>query len=282
MSDTKYLASPGSLKAAAPPGHLEAVFSTFHVADRDGDVVLPSAFTPGQAVPLVWAHDWQRPIGKGAIRVEPERAIFDGELFLDTTAGLDAYTTIKRMGALQEYSWGFQVLDSEPGTQGGQPVRFIKATEVFEVSPVLVGANRATGTLALKRGARLSRATRAELAAALDVLQRLLTEPGPDEPEPPEEPEPAEPPAPDAAVLALDARAALLTTELRGLRAQVAAAPANLDYAALGTLADSLAAAARDLRAARPPIAADGLDAAALYREFAALERGLAPMLEGR
>src|SRR5262245_26731898 len=114
MRDTKYVASPGALKGADPPGHLEAVFSTFGLVDRDGDVVLPTAFTPGQAVPLVWAHDWHRPIGKGVIQVDPTRAVFDGELFLDTTAGLDAYTTIKRMGALQEYSWGFQVLDAEP------------------------------------------------------------------------------------------------------------------------------------------------------------------------
>lgn len=188
--DTKTLRAPLSLKDG-DTGELSAVFSTFNVVDSDGDVVLPSAFTPGQAVPMVWSHQWDQPIGKGVVRVEPDRAIFDGHFFLDTTAGRDAYLTVRNMGALQEYSWGFQVLDMEPGTFDGQPVRFIKRTDLFEVSPVLVGANRDTFTLALKghapdhlaalvadlkRGARLSQASRTEIHAAIDALQRLLAE----------------------------------------------------------------------------------------------------------
>ncbi|MGN6754841.1 MAG: HK97 family phage prohead protease [Thermomicrobiales bacterium] len=55
------------------------------------------------------------------------------------------------MGDLQEYSWGFRVLDSDYAERDGQDVRVITKAEVYEVSPVLVGANRQTGTLALKR-----------------------------------------------------------------------------------------------------------------------------------
>lgn len=150
--DTKHIHTKGILSdAGAEEGSLLAAFSVFDEVDSDGDVVLASTFTPGQAVPMVYGHKWDSmPIGKGIIRVEPGRALFDGKFFTNTTHGRDAYLTVKEMGDLQEYSWGFRVLDAEPGTLGGQPVRFIKSAEVYEVSPVLVGANRNTHTVAIK------------------------------------------------------------------------------------------------------------------------------------
>jgi hypothetical protein len=56
------------------------------------------------------------------------------------------------MGDLQEYSWGFRILEAEPGEFEGRAVRYIKGAELFEVSPVLVGANRETYTLGIKCG----------------------------------------------------------------------------------------------------------------------------------
>lgn len=150
MYGTKHVTIPATLKADGDEGSLSAVFSTFNMVDSDGDVVLPSTFTEGQEVPLVWSHDWARPVGKGAISVTPEHAVFNGRFFTETSWGQDAYQTVKALGTLQEYSWGFRVLDAEPGEMNGQPVRFIKRAEVFEVSPVLVGANRETYTLSLK------------------------------------------------------------------------------------------------------------------------------------
>lgn len=151
MHELKSLTVPASLPDGAPDGSLEAVFSTFDIVDSDGDIVAASAFTDGQAVPLTWAHDWTQPVGKGVIRVLPDRAVFAGQFFLDTAAGREAYQTVKNMGDLQEYSWGFRVLDSDYAERDGQDVRVITKAEVYEVSPVLVGANRQTGTLALKR-----------------------------------------------------------------------------------------------------------------------------------
>lgn len=139
-----------AFKLGSADGAVEAIFSTFGVIDSDADIVLASAFTPGQQVPMVWAHDWQRPVGKGSVRVERDRAVLDGMFFLDTTAGLDAYRTVKAMGDLQEWSWGFRVTDADYGEVDGQSVRYIKGTELYEVSPVLVGANRDTATLAIK------------------------------------------------------------------------------------------------------------------------------------
>src|SRR5687768_12333322 len=152
MTD-KVIVTKGRLDGAGR-GELEAVVSTFHVVDKQGDVVLPSAFTEGQAVPLVWHHSWDKPIGAGVIRVERDRAVFKGKLWLDTDDGEQAYRKIRNAGALQEFSWGFEILEAEPATGDGQPVRVIKRTRVYECSPVLVGAGEGTRTLAIKAGRR--------------------------------------------------------------------------------------------------------------------------------
>lgn len=144
--------SPLAIKADGQEGDVVAVIATFDVVDSDGDVTLPTAFTDGQPLPLVWSHDWSKPVGKGVVRIEPNRAIFDGRFFLDTQTGLEAYRTVKAMGDLQEFSWGFRIIKSEPGDFDGRRVRFIQQAEVFEASPVLVGANRETGLISIKAG----------------------------------------------------------------------------------------------------------------------------------
>jgi HK97 family phage prohead protease len=133
-----------------PEGRLQAVISTFEVLDRDGEIVAASAFKDGQALPMVWAHDWSIPIGRGVIQVHPDRAVFDGELFLDTIAGEQAFKTMRRMADLQQFSWGFAVTKSEMVEREGQQRRRILESEPFEASPVLVGSNRQTGLLAIK------------------------------------------------------------------------------------------------------------------------------------
>jgi HK97 family phage prohead protease len=163
-------------------GQIAAVFSTFNTIDSDGDVVRQTAFTDGQEVPMVWAHDWQSPVGKGVIRVQPDRAVFEGAFFMDTFAGEQAYRTVKAMGDLQEWSWGFRILDAEYGEFEGEKVQFINEADVFEVSPVLVGANRETMTLAIKGiesalakyGARNSRADLERLQAMRRFIDELI------------------------------------------------------------------------------------------------------------
>ena len=74
---------------------------------------------------------------------------------MDTQRGRDAYETVKAMGDIQQWSFGYEVLDSENGmfTKDGKEeveVRYLKSLKVWEVSPVLVGANQNTHTLAVK------------------------------------------------------------------------------------------------------------------------------------
>lgn len=169
--DTKHINTKAVLKAD-DAGTIEAVFSTFGVPDRDGDIVEAGAIPHGQPVPMVWSHDWQRMIGKGTTRVDTDRAVFDGQLFMDTDAGKDAHATIKAMGDLMEYSWGFRVLDADFVERDAEFVRVIKRVELFEVSPVLVGAGMNTGTLSLKHGMPFAEQTDAVLAAVADLVGR--------------------------------------------------------------------------------------------------------------
>jgi len=139
-------------------GKVSAVFSVFNEIDSDGDVVLPQSIKSGygeNGVAMVWGHDWKDVIGRGEIVEEDGRAVFKGQFIMDTQRGRDAYETVKAMGDIQQWSFGYEVLDSENGmfTKDGKEeveVRYLKSLKVWEVSPVLVGANQNTHTLAVK------------------------------------------------------------------------------------------------------------------------------------
>ena len=235
--DTKHVTTRATLKDASS-GSLEAVFSTFGVVDRDGDIVEAGAIASGQTVPMVWAHDWTRPIGKGVTENDGQRAIFKGDLFLDTAAGADAYASIKAMGDLQEYSWGFRIIDADFVERDTDMVRVIKRAEIFEVSPVLVGAGRNTGTLAIKHGQPFSDHSDAVLAAVADFVARSRS------------------------------LADLRTKEGRALSS------ANRDR--LSAIASGLASAAGDLNAIlKETEPAKAVDVDALFAEFMAIEARL-------
>ena len=138
-------------------GKVEAVFSVFNEIDSDGDVVLPNSIKSGygeNGVAMVWAHDWKKPIGRGEIVSDGDKATFKGQFIMDTQEGRDAYATVKAMGDLQQWSFGYEVLDSENGSfqkdGKSQNARYLKELKVWEVSPVLVGANQNTYTVDVK------------------------------------------------------------------------------------------------------------------------------------
>ena len=143
-------------------GKVSAVFSVFNTLDSDGDVVIPEAIKSGfksGSVPMVWAHKWDMPIGKGEIKQDGDKATFEGSFFMDTESGKEAYNLVKAMGDLQQWSFGYRVNDSERGKfkSGDKDVdaRYLKDLSVYEVSPVLVGANQDTYTMAIKSNKEL-------------------------------------------------------------------------------------------------------------------------------
>jgi len=144
-------------------GQVEAVFSIFNSLDSDGDVVMPGAVKSGfknNQVPMVWSHKWDMPIGKGTINQDNDKAVFKGEFFMDTESGKEAYNLVKNMGDMQQWSFGYKVDDSEYAKaedRDGDDInaRYLKDLTVYEVSPVLVGANQDTYTLAIKSNTEL-------------------------------------------------------------------------------------------------------------------------------
>lgn len=142
----------GRLKLSGDAGAFSAVFVTLNVIDRDGDMVVPGAITNGEAVRIAaWGHAWgDLPVGKGVIYANDREAWVDGQFFLSTEQGRNTYETVKGLGELQEWSFGFDILDSTPGTFKGERVRFLKRLKVHEVSPVLLGAGVRTRTTAIK------------------------------------------------------------------------------------------------------------------------------------
>lgn len=137
-------------------GEIVAAFAQLNVIDSDGDVTLPGAF-PVKEVPMsAYGHtswDGALPVGKGSIREEGDWAIFTGQLFMSTTHGRDAYETLKGLGSLAEFSYGYVPTDFSYGQQDGKQVRFLKALDVHEVSNVLKGAGLGTHLRAIKSGA---------------------------------------------------------------------------------------------------------------------------------
>jgi len=138
-------------------GQIEAVFSTFDVIDKDGDVTLKGAFTDGAPVVIsAYGHtswDGSLPIGKGTIHEDGNQAVMRGEFFLGTTHGRDAWETVKQLSAagLQEWSYSLRDVVAKRGKFDGQDVRIIERVKsVTEVSPVLLGAGEGTRTLSTK------------------------------------------------------------------------------------------------------------------------------------
>lgn len=141
----------------ADKGLVEACFATLGVKDYDGDLTLPGAFETGAEVVIsAYGHkSWMGalPVGQGTIREEGDKAVLSGEFFLDTECGKETFGVIKKLGKKQEWSYGFDVLETGELTEDMRQKgvwRVLKKLKVYEVSPVLVGAGVGTQTTSVK------------------------------------------------------------------------------------------------------------------------------------
>jgi len=158
--------APGEMKLE-DSGALTAAFAQLGGVDADGDVTVHGACPTKDVVLSAYGHtswDGALPVGKGSISEEGDWAIFKGDFFMDTTHGRDAFATVKGLGPLAEYSYGFNVLDDGPSDVKGA-TRELRSLDVFEVSPVLRGAGIGTHTLAIKSDAPGKDAPYAEFAS---------------------------------------------------------------------------------------------------------------------
>jgi hypothetical protein len=177
MQEMKQKTYRGKLefKADDQLGMVRAVFSSLGVEDHDNEITAIGAFTEGEKVILSsWGHGWgDLPVGKGEIHSDVKEAWMDGMFFLDTGAGRETYLTVKGLAELQEWSYGFEVLESEYQNINGKQVRILKKLRVIEVSPVLQGAGIGTHTVAIKEGRRNNAKDLEDIQGVHDAAARL-------------------------------------------------------------------------------------------------------------
>lgn len=152
--------------------------------DSDGDTYAPGAFSwkegGGQWCSILPAHNRRAmPLGKAWIYEEGDWALAKLHFNLDTPEGKAWHSTLKfdlaTGSPVQQYSYGYDILDADQQQRAGQNVQVLKRLGVDEVSPVLRGAGVGTGTLSVK-SAELKQASYAPLIASLSELAETLGE----------------------------------------------------------------------------------------------------------
>lgn len=156
----------------AATGDVTAIVATLGEIDHDGEIIDPAAIPNGMKVFMSdYNHSAVKgqmlgtgipdpaPVGKGAITIEGNKAIYRGQYFLETARGKEAFLTAKAMGADARWSFAYMIhktakpsadlhakgarrvltqLGSFPGNVG------------MEVSMVSIPGGVGTGTVALK------------------------------------------------------------------------------------------------------------------------------------
>lgn len=160
----------------ADAGTVSAVFSTFNVVDKDGDLTLPGAIKDGMEVVISayghQSHFGALPAGKGVIHTTKTEAILDGQFFLNTTAGRETFEVVKELGQLQEWSYSLHDVTRKSSEVDGQHISILENIGLIkEVSPVLRGAGVDTRTLVAK-GLKFNEEGDAVMAAVKSYLDR--------------------------------------------------------------------------------------------------------------
>ena len=92
------------------------------------------------------------PVGDGNVYPEGDGATFEGNYFISEylPTAREAYETVKRMGPIQEWSFFAEIEDAHLETREGRDVLVWDKVKMVEVSPVFIGAQIDTKTLAIK------------------------------------------------------------------------------------------------------------------------------------
>jgi len=165
--DLQFKAVSGQLNVDEAQGIVECFVAAVGNKDSVGDIVAPGAFDGSlrrRKPRVVWGHDWNQPIGK-VLAIEevpasdprlPEKMKSAGvggllarvQFNLRSERGREAFHSVAFFGPDQEWSIGYKTIKAayDPGAQAN----VLQEVELFEVSPVLHGANQLTGTISIK------------------------------------------------------------------------------------------------------------------------------------
>lgn len=159
--------NPGQIAIDEAEGIVECFVAGLGNKDSVGDICAPGAFSASlrrRTPRVVWGHDWNQPIGKvlDIYEVGPNdprlprkmREAGIGGLYarvqfnLKSERGREAFASISFFGMDQEWSIGYKTLDAV--YDNARQANILKEVELYEVSPVLHGANQLTGTISIK------------------------------------------------------------------------------------------------------------------------------------
>ena len=170
LSDIQFKARSGAqVTVDNAEGIVECFVAGIGNKDSVGDIVLPGAFNESlkrRKPRVVWGHSWNDPIGKVLEIYEvpnsdsrlPQKmkSAGIGGLFakvqfnLGAEKGREAFANVAFFGEEQEWSIGYKTLQAT--FDPIQQANMLKEVELYEVSPVLHGANQLTGTISVKDG----------------------------------------------------------------------------------------------------------------------------------
>jgi HK97 family phage prohead protease len=151
-------------------GIVEAFAAAIGNKDSVGDIIVPGAFAKSlqrRKPRVVWGHDWNSPIGK-VLEIEEipptdpriplkMKQMNVGGLYvkvqfnLGSARGKEAFNDVLFYGTEQEWSIGYKTLrkNYDPDRQAN----VLHEVDLYEVSPVLHGANNLTSTISIKDNA---------------------------------------------------------------------------------------------------------------------------------
>ena len=163
----QFKAMPGQIAIDEAKGIVECFVAGVGNKDSVGDIVLSGAFTESlkrRKPRVVWGHDWNHPIGKvleiyevpandSRLPAKMKRAGIGGlyarvQFNLKAEKGREAFANVAFYGEDQEWSIGYKTLDAI--YDNSRQANLLREVELYEVSPVLHGANQLTGTISIK------------------------------------------------------------------------------------------------------------------------------------
>ena len=172
----EYKALQGQVTIDEALGIVEAFVAGIGNKDSVGDIIVSGAFNESlkrRKPRVVWGHNWNEPIGKvleiyevpasdPRLPMKMKRAGIGGvyarvQFNLKSERGRQAFADVSFFGEEQEWSIGYKTLDADFDPQ--RQANILKQVELYEVSPVLHGANQLTGTISIKADEMGTKAT---------------------------------------------------------------------------------------------------------------------------
>ena len=167
LPDVSFKATAGQLNVDEAKGIVECFVAAIGNKDSVGDIVLPGAFNASlkrRKPRVVWGHNWNEPIGKvleiyevpandPRMPMKMKQAGVGGlfarvQFNLKSERGREAFSNVSFFGEEQEWSIGYKTLNAD--FDASKQANLLKEVELYEVSPVLHGANQLTGTISIK------------------------------------------------------------------------------------------------------------------------------------